>query len=127
MAEFGKYLNVLSYGKEDLTKEVDFQSIYPRYQVDIYFSLFLDTIMDANRMNLYWEIPVKSHYGYYLNKVRSRKRFSKNWPKRKKDDLVETIQEYYGYSVEKARQALEILSESQIEQIIIRTKKGGTK
>lgn len=130
--KFFQYLNSLSQTKEDKRTDYDFEDQYDCYKTDLFFSLFIDTIMDANRMNrangLGIDFSKKAHYGYYLNKVRSRKRFSGSWPKRKKDEMIGIIQSYYGYSVAKARQALEVLSEEQIEQIIKKTKnKGGTK
>jgi hypothetical protein len=73
------------------------------------------------------EMPKGVHYGYYLNKVRPAKRFSKSWPKAKKDDVIEVIKEYYGYSTLKAKEALSVLSDEQIEQIIKKSDRGEKK
>jgi hypothetical protein len=63
---------------------------------------------------------------FLLNIVRKRKRFSK-WNKPDEVSNLEAVKEYYGYSNEKARSILSLLSPEQIEIIKERTYKGGTK
>ena len=52
---------------------------------------------------------LKLQFHFLLNIVRKRKRFSK-WEKQETFDDVEAVKEYYGYSNEKARSALTLLS-----------------
>jgi hypothetical protein len=40
---------------------------------------------------------------------------------------MDVVKEYYGYSNEKARQALALLSSSQIEELRKKVSKGGTR
>ena len=63
-------------------------------------------------------------YNFLINIVRKKKRFSK-WIKKEKIEAIDVIKEYYGYNTEKARQAVSILSEKQIENIKERMFKGG--
>jgi hypothetical protein len=63
---------------------------------------------------------------FLINTIRARKRFDK-WIKIEDDAEVEMIKEYYGYSNEKARQALTILSEEQKQYIKEKLYKGGRK
>jgi hypothetical protein len=63
---------------------------------------------------------------FLINTIRSRKRFDK-WIKIEDDAEVEMIKEYYGYSNEKASQALTILSEEQKKTIKEKLYKGGRK
>ncbi|MEK9699866.1 MAG: hypothetical protein VW270_29070, partial [Candidatus Poseidoniales archaeon] len=65
-------------------------------------------------------------FHFLLNIVRKRKRFSK-WEKQETFDDVEAVKEYYGYSNEKARSALSLLSPDQINEIKTRIYKGGRK
>jgi hypothetical protein len=58
--------------------------------------------------------------------VRKRKRFSK-WVKPEIENDLESVKEYYGYSNEKARQILPLLSPSQIKEIKDKVSKGGRK
>jgi hypothetical protein len=59
-----------------------------------------------------------------INTIRKRKRFSK-WFKPEESASIDVVKEYYGYSNEKARQALTLLSNEQIEQLKQKVSKGG--
>ena len=63
-------------------------------------------------------------YSFLINIVRARKRFNK-WLKPEVIESLEIVKEYYGYSGEKAKQALSILSSEQINAIKEKLKKGG--
>jgi hypothetical protein len=58
--------------------------------------------------------------------VRPRKRFSP-WGKKEKVNDLEIVKEYYGYSNEKAKQALRILSPTHLDYIKDKLNKGGKK
>ena len=75
-------------------------------------------------MNRYHHIDKKLQYHFLINIVRKRKRFSK-WAKAQKDSDIDAVKTYYGYSNEKARQALTLLSPEQIQIIIEKVSKGG--
>ena len=64
-------------------------------------------------------------YSFYLNSVRKRKRFSP-WLRKDKVTDYECVEEYYGYSNEKASQALKILDKTQLNFIKQRLETGGT-
>ena len=59
-----------------------------------------------------------------LNSLRSRDRFTP-WLKAKKIKNIEYVKEYYGYSNEKAKAALDVLSDEQIKTIKDSLSKGG--
>ena len=63
-------------------------------------------------------------FEYLLNIVRAKKRFSK-WVKPTEIEDLDCIKEYYGYSNEKAKSVLSLLTGDQIKQIKNRMKKGG--
>ena len=63
-------------------------------------------------------------YNFLINIVRKKKRFSK-WIKKEKIESIDIIKEYYGYSTEKARQVVSILSNEQIDNIKSKIYKGG--
>ena len=65
-------------------------------------------------------------FSFLINSVRKRKRFAK-WAKPTNPDNLEVVKEYYGYSNEKARQVLTILSDQQIEELKLKVYKGGRK
>lgn len=84
-----------------------------------------DTILYANEMNIRGNMPKAWHYDYLHASIRKRKRYSK-WHKPEKDDNVSLLMEYYKYSRKKAEQALEVLTEDQLDQIRAKMNYGDT-
>jgi hypothetical protein len=82
--------------------------------------------MFANEMNKYANLDKDMQYSFYLNTLRKRKRFSP-WLRKDKVTDLENIKKYYGYSNEKASQALKILTKDQINFIKQRLDIGGMK
>ena len=97
---------------------------YPAYIVNKCMAQHLDTVMHANEMNQWVNLPNKLQYDFFINTVRPKKRFSP-WDKKDKIDDLELIQKYYGYSVEKARQVIDILSRQQLDYIKDKLNTGG--
>jgi hypothetical protein len=82
--------------------------------------------MYANEMNKNHHLDKDMQYSFYINSLRKRKRFSP-WIKKDKIEDLESVKSYYGYSNEKAYQALKILSKEQINFIKQKLEKGGKK
>ena len=85
----------------------------------------MDCILYANEMNLYSEIDKDLQYQYLLNTIRSMKRKFQPWQKASADKDLECVKEYFGYSNQKAKEALRILNDEQIAEIKAKTNKGG--
>jgi hypothetical protein len=77
-------------------------------------------------MNKYHHLDSRLQFSFLINIVRKRKRFSK-WVKPELENDLESVKRYYGYSNEKARQVLSLLSPSQIKLIKEKVNKGGRK
>ena len=89
-------------------------------------SMFHDSILYANEMNLRPHLDNKQQYEYLLNTLRKRKRFSKSkWKKPEPDATVEMIMEYFGYGRAKAEQAMRVLTDDQLTMIESALDKGG--
>jgi hypothetical protein len=119
------FLNTINQTKQNLMEEdpaVERQ--YPPFMINRGLSYFNDTVAIANEMNRFHHLDNKLQYEFFLNIVRSRKRFSK-WFKKEEDGDVEAVKEYYGYSNRQAIQALSVLSSEQIKIIKNRLEKGG--
>jgi hypothetical protein len=123
MAELKDWLNSINYNKEDIATDETIRS-YPPYIVNRCLSGHIDCIMFANEMNMYHQLPKDMQYKFYLNSLRKRKRFSP-WIKKDKVQNLDIVKQYYGYSNEKASQALRILSKQQLEFIRKRLDIGG--
>jgi len=125
MYELKDYLNSINVSKQNLIdSDPVAESKYLPYIINRCYSGFIDTILLANEMNLNSHIDKKLQYDFYINIIRPKKRFSP-WLKKEKLDSLECIKEYYGYSDEKAKNALKILTDEQIEFIKSRLNRGG--
>ena len=122
------YLNSINYTKKSVMESEDpeWEKKYPPYIVNKCMSHHLDTVMYANEMNMHHMLDKKLQYDFFINIVRSRKRFSP-WDKKQKMNDLEVVKQYYGYSNEKARQALNILTPDQLDVIKNKLNKGGKK
>jgi len=84
----------------------------------------IDTILLANEMNVQNHLDPKLQYDFFINIVRPKKRFAP-WLRKDKLNSLELVKEYYGYSDEKARVALKILTDEQLNYIAKRMDRGG--
>ena len=99
---------------------------YPAYVVNRCLSGHMDCILYVNEMNIAYHLDPKLQYDFYINTLRPRKRFSP-WLKKEAIKDLDLVKRYYGYSNEKARTALALLSKSQLEQIELKLNTGGKK
>ena len=117
MSELKDWLNSINFTKENLIEEdPDSFRDYPPYIVNRCLSGHLDCIMFVNEMNRYHNLDKDMQYNFYLNTLRKKKRFSP-WLRKDKVTDLEIIKQYYGYSNEKAANALKILTTEQINFI----------
>jgi hypothetical protein len=98
---------------------------YVPFVVNRSISFHLDMLMAANQMNMLPMADNLLQYQYLLNTVRAYKRPFQKWQKRETVENLDAVKEYYNYSNEKAKDALSILSNAQIEQIKKNLNKGG--
>jgi hypothetical protein len=124
--QLSDYLNAINVNKEPLLDESESYSkqSYPPFVVTRCLSYFPDTLFAANEMNTRPHLDAKMHFDFLRGAVRSRKRFSK-WLKREEDARVAALAEYYGFSIGKAREAILVLSESVVDEIVAAVDKGG--
>ena len=125
MSNLFDFVNDINYKKENILTE-DNESKYVPYVVNKSLSYFIDTIFQANEMNVRHTVDKRLQFDFLLNSVRSKKRFSK-WAKPETLESVEVIREYYGYSNDKAKDVASILSHHDINKIKDKLDKGGAK
>jgi len=121
-----KYLTAINYSKEKLldTDDRDWERKYPPFIINKGLSYFSDTVMFANEMNRLHHASKHMQFSFYLNSIKSRKRFSK-WLKSSKIKDLDVIKQYFGYSNNRAREALSVLNKKQIDYIKEKLYKGG--
>jgi purine-nucleoside phosphorylase len=120
------FLNDINYGKQNIMVDDLAEKDYNAFMVNRGLSYFHDTVLMANEMNLNAHLDNRLQFDFFINIVRKKKRFSK-WNKPETVSDVEVVKEYYGYSNEKARQALTLLTIEQIKELRKRVYKGGRK
>jgi len=124
------FVNEINYGKKDLMIDQNgdhsdlLEKVYNPYITNRSLSYFNDTVLYANEMNKNHHIDSRLQNSYLINTIRKRKRFSK-WIKSTELDNLEAVKTCYGYSNEKARQVLTLLSDEQLTELKQRVYKGG--
>jgi hypothetical protein len=119
-----EYVNAINDTKKDLMVDEVTEKAYIPFTINRSLSYFSDTVLAANEMNRNHHLDKKLQFHFLLNIVRKRKRFSK-WDKPELVNDVEVVKEYYGYSDEKARQVVLLLTDEQISILRGKIYKGG--
>ena len=122
--ELKDWLNSINFTKENLLEDKSLSKKYPPFVINKCLSAEIDSIMYANEMNMNYHLDNDMQYSFYLYSLRKRKRFSP-WLKKEKVENLEYIKKYYGYSNEKAADAMKILTREQIEFIKSKFETGG--
>lgn len=121
-----EYTKAINDTKKDIMVDDLAEKGYNSFMVNRGLSYFNDTVLMANEMNVQHHIDSRLQFDFLINIVRKKRRFSK-WAKPQIESDIEVVKEYYGYSNEKARQALTLLSPDQINGLKKKVYKGGTK
>jgi hypothetical protein len=121
-----EYVTAINYSKQNMIVDDETEKGYLPYMSNRSLSYFQDTVAVANAMNQYHILEKKLQFDFLINIVRKRKRFSK-WIKPEVVTDLEVVKEYYGYSNEKAKQALSVLSTENLTEMKKRIHKGGTR
>lgn len=118
------FLTDINHTKKDLMVDDITENIYDSFLINRSLSYFRDTVLAANLMNQYHLVDKKLQYHFLINIVRKQKRFSK-WIKPETISDLEAVKEYYGYSNEKAKLVLSLLTTDNINELKKRIHKGG--
>jgi hypothetical protein len=125
--ELKDWLNSINQTKKNLIDEdSSLEKEYAPYIINRCLSGHLDCVLFANEMNKSHSLSKKMQYDFYINTVRTRKRFSP-WIKKEEIKDLDLVKKYYGYSNEKAKQTLKILTKEQLEFIKSKLDVGGKK
>ena len=119
-----EFIKAINTSKDVMKDNSLAEKDYIPFLVNRGLSFFQDTVIQINEMNIRHYIDNKLQFDYLLNNIRPRKRWSK-WLKPEKIDNLELVKEYFGFGNEKAKDALEILTSEDIEEIKSKLSKGG--
>jgi hypothetical protein len=128
MYELREYLNAINYDKKPLLNSDDpvWEKKYMPFIINRCLSMHMDTIFAANEMNSRPFLSKKLQFDFLINIIRKRKRYGEKRISTKLANM-EYVKEFFGYSNTKAKDALNILTKEQIEQIKKTLYKGGRK
>jgi hypothetical protein len=116
--------SILQTKKSVIRDEIDVKD-YKAFVVNRSLSYHMDCVLYVNEINSKPWIDPDMQYSYLLNTIRPMKRKFQSWQKSEVDKNIECVKEYFGYSNNKAKEALRILNDEQIAEIKRRTDKGG--
>jgi len=119
------FIKSINQGKDIMTDAVE-EHQYNPFLTNYSFSLFADTLFEANDMNRYPNLSNRMQYKYYLSMIRPAKRF-RPWPKKDKitGENIRLIQELYKYNTKKAKEVLCVLSDKQLDELRKKLKEKG--
>ncbi len=122
-----EFVNDITNGKKDIMRGTDNDSQsekdYDQFIVNRALSYFPDTVLYASEMNIRI-LDNRLCYTYLLHSIRPKKRFAK-WEKHENPETIKMLRQFYGYSYQKAKDALKLLSDQQLEEIKELYNKGG--
>jgi hypothetical protein len=114
-------IKAISSTKKDILEN---EKDYNGFMVNRGLSYFPDTVIYANEMNKYHHLDSRLQFDFLINIVRKRNRFSK-WNKSIESENINAIKKFYGYSNEKARDVLPLLSDENLKILRGRIQHGG--
>jgi hypothetical protein len=119
------FANAINYTKEDMMVDERTENDYNPFIVNRALGFSPDTVIASNEMNSRHHLDKKMQFDFLRSVVRKAKRYNK-WIKAEESDL-EAVQEYFGYSFNKAKDALKLLSKDDMDKIktFLKNCKGG--
>ena len=119
------FVNSILQNKKQLIVDDLTEKEYNPFIINRSLSYHRDCIIYANEMNRRHYLDKKMQNDFLLNTIRSQKRPFAKWIKSEKSENIECVKAYFGFSDSKAKEALRLLSEEQIQQLKEKTDIGG--
>lgn len=116
--------SILEKKKSVFRDELDYKDYKP-FLINRALSYHMDCVLYVNELNINNSLDVDMQYQYLLNTIRPMKRKFQPWQKSEVDKDIEYVKQYFGYSNEKAKEALRVLTDEQVAEIKTKTTKGG--
>ena len=118
--------SILQTKKNVFEEDPDLKDYNP-FIINRALSFHPDCIPYVEEMNRLHFLDKDMQYQYLINTIRPMKRKFAPWQKAQVEKDIECVKEYFGYSNKKAREAMRILTNEQIDEIKRKTDKGGVK
>lgn len=109
------FIDSICWSKENYFDEHT-ESAYIPFIINRHLSLFQDTVLWANDINIHSDIPKGIQYQFLLNSIPKRKRFAK-WNKKSDNDDIKLISRVYQANNQRSVEILELLTSEQLTSI----------
>lgn len=120
------FVNAISDNKRaDLFDDPQAHKDYSSFLINKSLSYYPDTVLYVNEMNQRYSIDKDWQFFFLLNSIAKRKRFSRWAKKDAESEYLGIVMEYFGYSINKAKEALGVLTNEQLTMIKEKLQKGG--
>ena len=122
------FFTSINHKKDLLKDEPQAIVLYNPSMINQLLSQYPDAILHVNEMNSRPNCDDKLQFDYYFHSLRKGDRNIQTRSGKKSyldDTNLELVKEYYGFSTSKAKTALEILTDDELESIRKRFFKGG--
>lgn len=121
------YIHMISHTKRVPEFNAHFEKVYVPYVVNMYFSLYQDTAVLANELQVRClDMSKRVHFLFLHSIIPRRKREWCKWYKPEKlTDDIQLIMNIYNYNRTNAELAYSLLSKQDIKELKIFTMKGG--
>jgi hypothetical protein len=120
-----QYLDSINEKKDDLMTDMN-EFKYNAYLINHFLSGTIDSLFQANEMNCKPFLDKRLQYDYLRTSIRNGRRRSK-WLKKEQVEDLKLIQQFFKCNNIRAKEALDILTGDQIEEIKRLMDPGGTK
>jgi len=120
-----EFANQILQGKKQLIVDESTEDEYVPFMVNRALSYHKDCVLYANEMNRRHQLDKKLQNDFLLNTIRAKKRPFNKWIKPEKSEDIACIKSFYGFSDAKARDALRLLTDKQIQELKEKADKGG--
>jgi hypothetical protein len=125
--ELKDYLYSINQSKKNIIQDdPEAERKYPPFIVNKCLSSFTDSILFANEMNKNPHLDKRLQYDFFINSLKPRKRFTP-WLRKETLEELELVKQYYGYSHNKALEAVRLLTKEDLNYIRKILNKGGMK
>jgi len=116
--------SILQTKQSVLHDDIDLKDYTP-FIVNKALSYHIDCIFYVNELNMHPNVDKDMQYQYLMNSIRQMKRKFQPWHKKNTEEDIEHVKVYFGYSYQKAKQAMAVLTDDQINHIREKTIIGG--
>lgn len=120
-----EYANQILHGKKNLIVDEATEKEYNPFLINRTLSYHYDCVLFANEMNMRHQLDKKMQNSFLINTVRSKRRPFVKWAKPEKNENIQCVKEFFGFSDKKAIEALRLLNDEQIQKLKEKTEVGG--